>query len=101
MAWTRPSSEQRHGGDVLVEEILGGVLRFCWDMRVELVLLAVTAGGWAGLVRGLHLQPVPAGVVVGVVWAAVLVVGPSRRLLVRVMHAAAVRRQFLAAVRAA
>src|SRR5205085_42838 len=96
-----PSSEQRSGGDELFEQILGSVLRLAWDMRVELVLLTATAGAWAGLVGRLHLPQIPAAIVVGVVWEALIVAGPTRRLLGRLLHAAAVRRRFLAGVRAA
>ena len=67
------------------------VMRLIAAWRVELTLLAppVALGGWAYL----HFGPVLAGVLVALVLTAALLPPPSRRLLVRILHRAWVRRR--------
>jgi hypothetical protein len=70
------------------------VAAMLWDFRLELALLVVAGGAYAGLFLAGHLTPVAAGVMVGTVAVVLLLVGRTRRALGRSLHAARVRRSW-------
>ncbi len=82
------SSTERSVSDELFELALQG----CWRWRLELCLLAITAGAFALLYFKLKFGPVLSGISVGLVLVVILVTPPTRRLLGRMLHSAHVRR---------
>jgi hypothetical protein len=65
-----------------------------WDFRLELALLAIAGGAYAGLFLAAHLTPVAAGGIVAVVVATLLTIGSVRRALARSLHSTRVRRRW-------
>jgi DNA translocase FtsK/SpoIIIE-like protein len=85
-----PVTKTRPQEAASVEEI-GAML---WGFRLELVLLAVAGGAYAGLFLAAHLTAVAAGAIVLAAAIGLLSVGAVRRALVRGLHAAQVRRRW-------
>jgi hypothetical protein len=70
------------------------VAAMLWDFRLELALLVLAGGAYAGLFLAAHLSAPVAGVIVGTGAVMLLLVGPVRRGLGRGLHAAHVRRSW-------
>jgi hypothetical protein len=86
-ATATPAGPQRPASAELIVAML-------WDFRLEVALLGVAGGVYAGLFFAAHLSPVAGGVIVGVAVGGLLAIGPVRRALVRGLHTAQVRRSW-------
>ncbi|KJF15994.1 FtsK/SpoIIIE domain-containing protein [Acidithrix ferrooxidans] len=82
------SSTERSVSDELFEL----ALQACWRWRLELCLLAITAGAFALLYFKGKFGPVLSGISVGLTLVVIVAIPTTRRLLGRMLHSARVRR---------
>ncbi len=74
------------------QEITDIFLKVAWRWRLELCFLAITGAEFALLYFKLMFGPVPSGILVGLSLALIFAIPTTRRLLVRILHSAGVRR---------
>jgi hypothetical protein len=85
------------GPDDLWIAVVFAILAALWAQRLELALLGIPVLADRLLAR--HVGETPAATMVGLVVSLVLIIGPTRRLIFKSLHAARTKRRWKAATR--